>query len=62
MILIDRLPCKDCKHYKGVAKPDGTEKTEMVKCMIADQKNAANKLKGQRCDEYEKNERKKYSV
>jgi hypothetical protein len=43
----------------GVVKPDGTERTEIVKCMIAEQKNAINKLKELRCDGYEMDERKR---
>ena len=58
MILINVLPCKDCKHYKGIVQPDGTEKTEQVKCDIARQKDARNMLDGLRCDGYDKDENK----
>lgn len=58
MIIINALPCKDCKHYKGIVKPDGTEKTEHIKCVIAQQKDAINLLEGLRCDRYEKDENK----
>jgi hypothetical protein len=61
MILIDKVPCMGCEHYMGIVKPDGTEKTEHIKCAIAREKDAKNMLKGLRCDNYDKNERKQYS-
>ena len=59
MILIDALPCRECQHYKGIVQPDGTEKSEKIKCDIAKQKNAANMLEGLRCDGYKKDENKR---
>ena len=56
MINIGMLPCVDCKHYKGVKKPDGAERSEHIKCEIADKGNAANKLDGLHCKGYEKDE------
>lgn len=32
MILMNMMPCNNCKNYEGIKQPDGTESDEYIAC------------------------------
>lgn len=38
------MPCSNCKNYQGIKQPDGTEKTEYIRCKVAKDNDAKNLL------------------
>lgn len=49
------MPCKDCVYFNGFKQPDGTEKTEYVRCDKASDGHANTLLNEKmKCKEYVK--------
>lgn len=44
MVNVNSMPCSNCKNYQGIKQPDGTEKTEYIRCKVAKDNDAKNLL------------------
>lgn len=57
MICVSNMPCKDCEYFNGFRQPDGTEKTEYVRCDKSSDGHANTLLNEKmQCNQYKKEE------